>query len=181
MRGRMMGNLFVPTTRLSVNDDGFGLRDSYATVGHHGLDVAGVIMGLVAGIFLGLNGMEWQASADGLGNSLSVFFVCQFGVTLVLLVPLFLKIPSMRKADHGRIAAPFAFAGAVCFCIAQTGQAMAILDLGEAIGMPLTQLNLIVAGLWGICFYKETTAPRMIAIFFFAILIDIAGAILISH
>ena len=46
--------------------------------------------------------------------------------------------------------------------------------------MPLSQLNLIVAGLWAIFFYHEIAAPRLICIFFFAMCVDILGAVLLN-
>jgi len=35
------------------------------------------------------------------------------------------------------------------------GQALAISRLGDAVGTPLTQLNLVVAALWGVLLYRE--------------------------
>ena len=50
--------------------------------------------------------------------------------------------------------------GALCFCCAETGQITAIAGLGDATGMPLTQLNLVVAALWGVVLYDEVRGAR---------------------
>ena len=78
------------------------------------------------------------------------------------------------------LALPYAFGGAACFCAAVTGQVVAVVLLPEAVAMPLTQLNLIVASLWGIAYYGEIQSSRLVALFAAAVAIALAGAALLS-
>ena len=71
-------------------------------------------------------------------------------------------------------------AGALCYSCAQAGQVMGIVSLGVSVGMPLSQLNLVVAGLWAIFYYQELSSPRLVAIFLLALLIDVGGAVLLN-
>ena len=65
-------------------------------------------------------------------------------------------------------------------CAAVTGQVVAVVLLPEAVAMPLTQLNLIVASLWGIAYYGEIQSSRLVALFAAAVAIALAGAALLS-
>ena len=230
---RLSSNNLVQEGRLSRRSLGTARRlennlaanaDSYATVQHHGLDVVGVAMGTLSGVFLGLQGVLWGASAAGFGRSLSVFLIAQFFYTMLFLLPAFCCQTSIVRMDHIRLSAvsravlekaavsklrvsscphqlatpaiaaivpitlptptstdqPYAVAGALCYSCAQAGQVMGIVSLGVSVGMPLSQLNLVVAGLWSIFYYEEVSSPRLVAIFLMAMLIDVGGAVLLN-
>jgi drug/metabolite transporter (DMT)-like permease len=78
------------------------------------------------------------------------------------------------------LALPYALAGALCYCIGLGGQVVGLLALPESVAMPLTQLNVIVAGLWGIAYYREIESPRLIYVFVGAVLLDVVGAALLG-
>ena len=69
--------------------------------------------------------------------------------------------------------------GALCFCCAETGQITAIAGLGDATGMPLTQLNLVVAALWGVVLYDEVRGARAIALFVLSVACAVGAALLL--
>merc|ERR1712192_34452 len=50
--------------------------------------------------------------------------------------------------------------------------------LGQTIGFPLTQTCIIVAGLWGVIYYREISGPLPIGLFTLACCVIIAGAYL---
>jgi len=55
---------------------------------------------------------------------------------------------------------------------------MAHLPLDEA--GPLTQLNVAVAGIWGLGFLGEVESPRLKAVFAASIVVALCGAVLLS-
>jgi len=55
---------------------------------------------------------------------------------------------------------------------------MAHLPLAEA--GPLTQLNVAVAGMWGLGFLGEVESPRLKAVFAASIMVALCGAALLS-
>lgn len=46
--------------------------------------------------------------------------------------------------------------------------------------MPLTQLNLVVASLWGIVYFGEIEGRRVIAVFALAVVVALVGAALLA-
>ena len=62
---------------------------------------------------------------------------------------------------------------------AETGQITAIAGLGDATGMPLTQLNLVVAALWGVVLYDEVRGARAIALFVLSVACAVGAALLL--
>ena len=111
---RLSSNNLLQEGRLSRRSLGTARRlegnlaanaDSYATVQHHGLDVVGVAMGMLSGMFLGLQGVLWGASAAGFGRSLSVFLIAQFFYTMLFLLPAFCCQTSIVRMDHIRLSA----------------------------------------------------------------------------
>lgn len=93
-------------------------------------------------------------------------------------LPTTVPSPSKTKAEQtltflqGQVpfdanAVMLSMVGGIIFSAAAVGQIISISSFGATVGMPLTQLNLIVAGLWGICFFGEIR-QRGNALMFFA-------------
>jgi drug/metabolite transporter (DMT)-like permease len=150
---------------------------------------AGLIRGLAtsaaAGAFLGCQGVPLTNDAGVPLRDAATFMMMQLLWTVVLLVPL-LRIKyteTIARGEHWNwhreTALGSAMAGGVCFSIAFGGQLFAILALTASVGLPLTQLNLVVAGMWGTFYYGELKGRVLIACFFFAAAIAVAGAPLI--
>ena len=55
----------------------------------------------------------------------------------------------------------------------------AVADLGDATGTPLTQLNLVVAALWGVALYNEVRGARAVAVFALSVACAIGAALLL--
>lgn len=86
---------------------------------------------------------------------------------------------SPQQRRNFAVAALPGMLGAVIFSMAVLGQVITIITFGDAIGMPLTQLNLVVAGLWGIFYYQEIQGTKPISLFVFAMLMATAGGVLL--
>eukprot|EP01091_Cochliopodium_minus_P019482 TRINITY_DN8201_c0_g1_i1.p1 TRINITY_DN8201_c0_g1~~TRINITY_DN8201_c0_g1_i1.p1 ORF type:complete len:333 (-),score=41.17 TRINITY_DN8201_c0_g1_i1:4-1002(-) len=56
----------------------------------------------------------------------------------------------------------------------------ATLYLGNTIGFPLVQVQLIISGMWGLFYYKEIKGWKRISLFFGSVIVTIGGAILLS-
>jgi len=56
----------------------------------------------------------------------------------------------------------------------------ATLILGNTIGFPLVQCQILISGMWGIFYYKEVQGFKLIASFFMFALIMLGGVILLS-
>ena len=93
---------------------------------------------------------------------------------------LYLEFMSLFRNGDVLIALPYAFGGAICFCTAVSGQVFSVVLLPEVIAMPLTQLNLIVASLWGIAYFREIESPHLIAHFFLAVCVALSGAAVLA-
>jgi len=71
---------------------------------------------------------------------------------------------------------------ALCFVAALIGQVVAVRALGAGVGMPLTQLNLVVSGAWGIFAFGEIdarAAPALAALFGLAAAVAVSGSVLL--
>ena len=58
--------------------------------------------------------------------------------------------------------------GGLIFSLAFVGQLYAILALTDSVGMPLSQLNLVVAGIWGVFYFQEVRGWAAVTCFFLA-------------
>jgi glucose uptake protein GlcU len=56
----------------------------------------------------------------------------------------------------------------------------ATMFLGLTLGYPLVQLNLAVAGLWGVFYYRELQTKKAVALFFMWIFVLLWGVMLLS-
>jgi len=79
-----------------------------------------------------------------------------------------------------KVSICFALAGALCFSAAVFGQVLGIDALPENVAMPLTQLNIVVAGSWGVVYFKEVENGRLVAVFALAVVVELGGAALLA-
>jgi glucose uptake protein GlcU len=152
-------------------------------------DQSGLITGLAAsasaGMFLGVQGVPLSNDAGVPLRDAATFMMMQLLWTLALLGPLLrIKYNGMVVSGqewnwHRETALVQAMLGGVCFSIAFGGQLFAIIALTASVGMPLTQLNLVIAGLWGTFYYGELKGRVLVGCFFGAAAIAVAGAPLI--
>lgn len=52
--------------------------------------------------------------------------------------------------------------------------------LGYGIGVPMTQLSLLVSALWGVFLFREVTGKRRLSLFSAALALLVGGAILLG-
>lgn len=154
--------------------------DRYATESLSGVDIFGLLVAMAGGVFLGLQGLFWNPAVKTTPYELGFFFVSQFVVTSCLLGPYFCwKGPQSLIMDHVKLCLVPTFAGGVVFCFGLTGQVVAVKCLTSGVGMPLSQLNLIVSGCWGIFYYHEIESSVLIAIFFGGAFLTLTGGIML--
>merc|ERR1712232_462956 len=76
-----------------------------------------------------------------------------------------------------------ALPGLICGVLWNMGNICSILSLqpplGMGVGYPLTQCCILVAGIWGVAYFKEITGSKKIVLFFvFAIILLIGASML---
>lgn len=58
---------------------------------------------------------------------------------------------------------------------------ISVANLGEGVGYSIVQAQLLVAGLWGILWYREVQGTHAIAGWFMCACLTVAGIIYLSH
>jgi glucose uptake protein GlcU len=147
------------------------------------MDWAALSMALAGGCCLGLQGVVFSEVIEMkiLPDQLAVFMVSQFFVTSLLLLPSLClgDILTSKTDSPALLSMRYAMCGAICFCAAVTGQVIGVIQLPVSVAMPLTQMNVVVAGLWSVLYFHELESPRLIATFTLAMCILIMGAVLL--
>mmetsp|Transcript_6257 Transcript_6257/g.8075 ORF Transcript_6257/g.8075 Transcript_6257/m.8075 type:complete len:538 (-) Transcript_6257:298-1911(-) len=148
------------------------------------MDWYGLMMALFSGIFLGIQGIIFSnvIQFNNMANQLAIFLFIQFIITFIILLPFFIYDVSFFKSNISSpisLSLRYALCGGICFCCAVTGQVLGVLNLPVNVAMPLTQLNIIIAGIWSIFYFKEVESNHLIAVFLIALVIDLVGALLI--
>lgn len=91
---------------------------------------------------------------------------------LLTSIPVFvLKFRQLKGFFHG-------FAGGVMWNAASLSSLYAVSFLGFAIGVPLTQLALIISALWGVFYFKEVKGRLAYKVMLGVILLFVAGVLL---
>eukprot|EP00930_Biecheleria_cincta_P089169 TRINITY_DN78439_c0_g1_i1.p1 TRINITY_DN78439_c0_g1~~TRINITY_DN78439_c0_g1_i1.p1 ORF type:complete len:410 (+),score=59.76 TRINITY_DN78439_c0_g1_i1:46-1275(+) len=81
----------------------------------------------------------------------------------------------MPQFHFSKVAVPGLLTGAF-WAMGNFCAMYATVYLGQTIGFPLTQLCLILNGIWGILYYREIVGPSAIGTFILAALVILAGA-----
>lgn len=149
----------------------------------------GLAAATAGGICMGMQGIPMSSGAPEPYATTAVFLIAQTPLTAVLLVVwklllLYQKptidssisdgesasaplVTTMHVLPPGQHApAVLGIVGGVIFSVAALGQVITISRLGATVGMPLTQLNLVVAGVWGIFFFREVEGRESVGVFF---------------
>ena len=85
----------------------------------------------------------------------------------------------MPKLQHAELGLPGVITG-VFWAIGNFEATLATWKLGQAVGFPLTQTCIVVAGLWGALFYGEIKGARALLLFAFSVLVIIGGSVLLG-
>ena len=155
--------------------------DRFATTGTTGVDLFGMLVAVLSGAFLGLQGLFWTEPPL---SAISTFLLAQCLWTILLLLPFLARNGfEICRLRHIRVAGLSCVVGGLCYTLAFVGQVMAISGLGDMIGLPLTQLNLVVSGVWGLFYFEELGPPKnaalLVTLFFLAVLVALAGGALL--
>ena len=75
---------------------------------------------------------------------------------------------------------PGATAGTL-WSLGNVGSIVAVQQLGQGVGYPASQAALLVAGLWGIFYYREVTKPKTIIKWFVSAIVTIFGILLLGY
>jgi hypothetical protein len=155
-----------------VRADSFSRNDSAASGGgsEGGVPVLVMAASVGSGIFLGAQGVPLSNDKGYPLRDAATFMMLQLAWTLTICAPTLWYRHKQRQqranaketvagpgeeqdedADgawnwHFRVAAAPAMVGGLCFSFAFLGQLYAILALTDSVGLPLSQLNLVVAG-----------------------------------
>mmetsp|Transcript_28623 Transcript_28623/g.40886 ORF Transcript_28623/g.40886 Transcript_28623/m.40886 type:complete len:402 (+) Transcript_28623:108-1313(+) len=130
------------------------------------------------------------------GDTGGLGYVISFG-TGALLVTIFIwicrfffmvyKLKSIKEGYtvlppfHFRVMwLPGATAGTL-WSLGNVGSIVAVQQLGQGVGYPASQAALLVAGLWGIFYYREVTKPKTIIKWFASAFVTILGILLLGY
>jgi glucose uptake protein GlcU len=131
-----------------------------------------------------------KGDTDGLG------YVISFG-TGALIVTIFIwiirfsyMVAKLKSIKEGyAVLPPFhikvmwlpgATAGTL-WSLGNVGSIVAVQQLGQGVGYPASQAALLVAGLWGIFYYREVTKPKTIMKWFSSAFVTIFGILLLGY
>lgn len=154
-------------------------------------------LGILAAIFCGVYGgsimapMKWAPNdAKGVG------YLISFGVGAMLITTMlwvFRYIYYVKYYESPRVAyeslpsfhirqmwLPGGTAG-LLWSIGNFFSLISVYYLGEGVGYPLVQTSILVAGLWGIFYFKEVTGTERIAKWIASSLLTIFGILLLSY
>lgn len=131
-----------------------------------------------------------KGDTNGLGYVIS-FSVGAMVVTLLMWILRLLystiKMKSLSEAFavlpsfHFKVMwLPGATAGAL-WSLGNVGSIVAVEQLGQGVGYPASQSALLVAGLWGIFYYKEVNKPITIMKWFTSASVTITGILLLGY
>jgi len=143
------------------------------------------LFGMLCAILTGLpNGSMLVPLRLAPSNAQGINYMVSFGIGVLAVTPVMAFIYFLLKREvpvfHLRVALiPGLLAGFV-WNLGNYCSIYATLYLGLTIGFPLTQVALLVAGLYGIFFFKEITSWFAILFFFLSAGILLGGAALLS-
>jgi len=143
--------------------------------------VLGIACAVVSGIFNGSSLVPFKFMPSDIE---SVAYIASFGVGVVVVSPticfFYFLIKRQLPVFHFKAVSLPAMASGVIWSIANVGSIFATKYLGLTVGYPLTQLSLVIAGLWGMFLFGELQGKRTRIQFFLATAVLLAGAALLS-
>lgn len=131
-----------------------------------------------------------RSSAEGLGYVISfaigasIVLVCMWIIRISFYIAreqslqkAFAQLPGMHFSV---MWLPGGLAG-LLWSIGNISSMLSVVNLGEGVGYSIVQAQMLVAGLWGIFFYKEALGTRAIACWFACASITVGGILFLSH
>lgn len=153
----------------------------------HRAQIVGGSCAALTGVLYGCQGLFMEhGDDDPLGTGASMMLTQLPLMTCIVLVRL-----STMEVEEGRSrwkpqgdlrpqSVFLSLFGGMLFGVGFVGQNYVTDYFGAAVGGPLTQANLVVAGLWGICAFKEVRGVDLISLFAFGSALVLAGVTLLA-
>jgi glucose uptake protein GlcU len=156
---------------------------------HFGL-LGAVIDGAYGGSVLVPMHYAGPATTNGLSYVMSFAIGCSSVVTMVWVLRLLFnsvqeqslrvgydRLPSLHVTTIG----PYAALAGLIWSLGNVSSILTVALLGEGVGYSIVQSQLLVAGLWGVFWYKEIRGMRAIASWFTFAVITVAGIVMLSR
>jgi len=143
--------------------------------------MGGLVLAVLSGFFFSLQGvpLHYSAAGSSLENGASCYLTT--GPLMLMLNGPFVwhakrkqnlswkELVDVRKETDLAQALKLMLipmAGGLVFSVGGIGQELGVEYLGSAVALPVSQLQLIVSGLWGILLYKEIYKRQHIVVYF---------------
>jgi hypothetical protein len=144
------------------------------------------LLGVTCALVLGLmNGSMMVPLRFTPKDATGINYMASFGIGVLVVTPVcalvyFLLVARRFPPLQLRVALIPGLITGLIWNVGNFCTVYATLYLGLTIGFPLTQVALVVSGLWGILVFKEITAPRSLVAWFLSLLVLLGGAALLS-
>jgi len=164
-------------------DDEEGAGDAEPT------SAARVVLGILAAAALGVTNGSMMVPAERTdsqyqGIPYAISFAIGVAMVTLVIVPAYCALQWARKKGipqfHVRVAFLPGFLAGTVWNMGNIFSIYATQYLGLTIGFPLTQMALLVGGLWGMLLFREITRVGAILSFFASALVLLGGAALLS-
>lgn len=132
-----------------------------------GIDILGALFAVGTGALYGCQGLFLSNAHSGapIPNGASMMLT-QFPLMIAFAVLRWLLVRGEDpRGDLTMRAILLALLGGILFGIGFIGQVYVLGRFGDAIGTPLTQANLVVAGIWSVAVFKEVQGRDLIGAF----------------
>jgi len=146
---------------------------------------SGKLIGLACSLILGcLNGSMMVPLRFVPKEAQGINYIVSFGIGVLIVTPVCAIVYFLARRRipvfHYRIALIPGLITGLLWNIGNFCSIYATLYLGLTIGFPLTQLALVVSGLWGLLVFKELRGIIVILVWFASVIVLLSGAALLS-
>lgn len=143
------------------------------------------IVGVVCALLLGImNGSLMVPLHYVPKEAQGIVYIVSFGIGVIIVTPVIALIYfiALRKRPvfHLRVALVPGLITGLIWNIGNFGSIYATLHLNLTIGYPLTQLALVISGLWGLFVFKELSGVRTITMWVISLIVLLGGAALLA-
>jgi len=149
--------------------------------------VIGGSCAVITGVLYGCQGITiTHGEANPLGTGASMMLTQLPLMALIVLLGLStmdVEKGQSRWRPQGKLrlqSVLFSLFGGALFGVGFVGQNFVVAYFGAAVGVPLTQSNLVVAGLWGICAFREVQGVDLIGLFAVGSALVLGGVVLLA-
>jgi len=143
------------------------------------------LLGMLCCLVLGImNGSMMVPTRFTPKDASGISYVISFSIGVVLVTPVvaafyFLVRRQMPVFHLRETLVPGLITGFI-WSIGNFLSIYAVIYLGLTIGFPLTQMALVISGLWGLIVFRELSGVRTIVMWFFSVAVLLSGAFLLA-